>query len=180
MSPRYFEANPTGPSEADKRTARIASVQKLERSRSKPSSALSLQRKGYIKSSGKPIRKKNDAKQARKAVNYRKGLAAYRKSETYKQVEARAANRCEHTETRWEAYGLDNGGLVEERCFVVRGGERGNKLHHHHKTYARFGGKELPEDMALLCDQHHAAAEALARPWNRSRKFSKGLAKGER
>lgn len=36
-------------------------------------------------------------------------------------------------------------------------------LHVHHKTYARFGGREEPQDLQVLCDGCHA--EAHGRPY---------------
>lgn len=59
MSPRYFEANPTGPSGSDKRTTRIASVQKLERSRRKPVASTKILRAGAPPKARKPPRKRN-------------------------------------------------------------------------------------------------------------------------
>jgi hypothetical protein len=34
--------------------------------------------------------------------------------------------------------------------------------HAHHKTYRRFGGDELPEDLQALCDFHHEYHHALS------------------
>src|SRR5690349_6338903 len=33
-------------------------------------------------------------------------------------------------------------------------------LHVHHKTYARFGGGELPSDLIVYCKAHHELVEA--------------------
>jgi hypothetical protein len=113
----------------------------------------------------------------RKSDSYRKKLAAYKRSETYRLVEGRAANRCEATGPAWGF-----GTTYTERCGVLRGGVHEGKLHHHHLTYARFGGKERPEDVQVLCTYHHEKAEAKARPWNRARfskKSSKVVAQGE-
>jgi hypothetical protein len=52
------------------------------------------------------------------------------------------------------------------RCYADR--RYGNRLTHHHKTYARFGGKELPKDIAVLCDRHNEEAESKHPTRNRN------------
>lgn len=123
-----------------------------------------LRRKTRMKSS-KPIRKVNPERQAKRRAEYRKKLAAYRRSETYRLVEARAGGRCEGMDTvMYEACGPDyvmRPFTVEPyRCYADRRYPDGTKLTHHHKTYARFGGKELPEDIIVLCDRHNREAES--------------------
>jgi hypothetical protein len=98
-----------------------------------------------------PLRKVNPERQAKRRKSYAQKLAAYRRSGTYKLVEQRAADRCE---------GWDVLRRIELRCAVMRTYPWSARLTHHHKTYARFGGKELPEDVIVLCDRHNAEAEA--------------------
>lgn len=95
-----------------------------------------------------PIKKVNVARQAKRRRAYAQKLAAYRRSETYQVVKARAGGQC-------EAFLF---GLV--RCC-----ERGTQ--HHHKTYARFGGQELPEDIIVLCADCHAEVETRDHPTRR-------------
>lgn len=119
-----------------------------------------IARTARLKRGTKKIPKVNPAKQAKRRRGYRVKLAAYRRSVTYKLVEARAGGRCERVMTMlpWPH---------EQRCHMRRDGEgvyfafgAKQRLTHHHKTYARFGGKELPSDIELLCDAHHAEEEA--------------------
>lgn len=104
----------------------------------------------------KAIAKENPERQAKRRKRYSAKLAAYRRSETFRVVEQRAAGQCEAEVQR----GLLVGGVVPDslwpwrRCTITEG------LQHHHKTYSRFGGDELPEDIAVLCEVHHALIEA--------------------
>jgi hypothetical protein len=60
----------------------------------------------------------------------------------------RADGRCEHT----PPVGSRDGSPVHgPRCDATQG------LQVHHRTYARVGNEE-PEDLAVLCETHHAAA----------------------
>lgn len=126
-------------------------------------------------SRGTPLKKVNPARQAKRRQQYYKKLNAYRASDTYRVVEARAAGMCEKVAgTRsysstvydvpagWWANGLTY------RCCERR--ENGARLTHHHITYARFGGKELPEDVIVLCDRHNAEAESQHPTRNRNYK----------
>jgi hypothetical protein len=144
--------------------------------RSTPPRKLSPRTEAKRKAAGEKVIRSTVPKQSAKAADrkqrksdsYRKKLAAYKRSETYKIVQARAGNQC------------------EQRDGVIRCGNgpgwNGVTLHHHHLTYARLGGKELPEDIRVLCKPHHEEAEAKARPWNQgrfSKKSSKVVAQGE-
>lgn len=98
--------------------------------------------------------KLNVGRAKKRDAEYRRKLAAYRRSETYTIVEARAGGRCE--QVRW---------MGEPVAFPVRCGET-DGLAHHHLTYARFGGQELPRDVIVLCPVHHDREESL-RPTRR-------------
>lgn len=162
MTPAYFAENPTPapakkpsalPREsAKKRAAREAAGQPIPRTtisnRSTP-----LARGGPPKRRKERIAAVNPEREKKRRQSYAKKLAAYKRSETYKLVEQRAGGRCEFSPPMW---GFETGVI---RC-PNRRGEDGVKLHHHHLTYARFGGAELPEDIQLLCTGHHEAAES--------------------
>jgi hypothetical protein len=112
------------------------------------------------------MKKKNPTRQAKRRKTYAQKLAAYKRSETYKFVEARAAERCEHIRKvkmlcSWK-------GECPQYEFAYQRCVGSSFLQHHHKTYARFGGKELPSDVQLLCQYHHEQAEA-AKPVHRRR-----------
>lgn len=96
---------------------------------------------------------------------YDRKLSAYRRSETYRVVDARARGRCEGRVTAFRPFPtppFPHGVLeVETRCTATEG------LEHHHRTYARFGGQELPEDVAVLCRSCHAREEQLNHPHRR-------------
>lgn len=98
----------------------------------------------------KPIRKVNPEAEARRKAQRRKKHAAYRRSETFKVVQERAAGQCEF------AIVVSAGKFANTvRCDETQG------LEHHHKRYGRqFGGNERPEDMLVLCKQHHAFYES--------------------
>lgn len=112
------------------------------------SAAPTLQRGGKIKP-------RNEKQSAKRRERYSAKLAAYKRSETYKIVEARANGQCEFIVTP------DSRSITQfdaHRCFVTRTKE--TPLAHHHRTYSRFGGDELPDDILVLCEHHHAIAEA--------------------
>lgn len=100
--------------------------------------------------STKPLAKAGETK--RKKVDRQK---AYYASAVWKAKRKaalkRAGNQCEFScwyyfpgpnECRWL------------RCEELEG------LHVHHKTNARFGGDELPEDLVVYCKPHHDLVEA--------------------
>lgn len=119
--------------------------------KARPLASKPLARKSKIK----PV---NPDRLAKRRAEYRKKLAAYKKSETYKFVEARCAGGCEHEFPAIVHHDPVSGSTLTVRhlCAVVRP----ERLTHHHKTYARFGGKELPEDIIVLCDRHNKEAES--------------------
>lgn len=105
----------------------------------------------------KPIKQVNLERQAKRRSRYSAKLAAYRRSETYRAVEFRANGQCEAVVN-----------IVHDahRCKAKRA--RGYTLVHHHKTYARFGGAELPEDVIVLCQSHNEEAESKHTTRNRN------------
>jgi len=118
-----------------------------------------LQRKTRLTakhSNGKPrtpLKKVNVERQAKRRKSYAQKLASYRRSETYKIVKARAGGRCEQTVDLF-LFAEPGGSVETQRCDLP-------VKHHHHKTYARFGGKELPEDMIAVCEGCHRVLEIL-------------------
>lgn len=119
-------------------------------------------RRQPIARSTTPIKKVNPDRQAKRRKSYAQKLAAYRRSATYKLVEARAYGECEATFPRMS---LDGGAWIY-KCAASRA--KDYRLTHHHKTYARFGGKELPEDIIVLCDTHNEQAESQHPTRNRN------------
>ena len=100
-----------------------------------------------------PIKKANPERQAKRRKDYARKLAAYKRSEAYRSVEQRAGMCCEaniEVNMCGERYVM--------RCPASR--ITGAALTHHHKTYARFGGQELPEDVIVLCEYHNELAES--------------------
>lgn len=109
------------------------------------------------------LKKVNVARQAKRRERYRKGLAAYKKSECYKIVEARAQDACEGMDTTVHEWSAKNPVLTPKKVAPYRCGAAryyGHRLTHHHLTYSRFGGRELPADIIVLCDRHNREAEA--------------------
>lgn len=109
------------------------------------------------------IKKVNAERLAKRRKSYAQKLAAYKRSETYRIVEARAEGRCEGV-TRYENAWKDSCGYPRRDVQHVRCHREeesgGKKFAHHHYTYVRFGGNELPGDMRKLCDPCHAVEEA--------------------
>lgn len=110
-----------------------------------------------------PIAKRNRERQVKKDRAYQAALRRYRASETWKIVEARCQKRCEFAVL--DATGFDDRPRVVDiridrelppgyrRC-----GKR--RRDHHHTTYARLGGDELPEDVLAGCPGCHEYVEA--------------------
>ncbi len=141
---------------SDKRKARLAQARTESRQR--------LVRKKKVR---KPLAKSNPEKQAKRRKSYAQKLAAYKRSETYKVVEARAEGRCEFSYPAVvDAVTGKQRGSDMKRCPAYR--RDGSRLTHHHKTYARFGGKELPEDIEVLCRYHNEEAESQHPTRNRN------------
>ncbi len=116
-----------------------------------------------------PLAKSNPVRQAKVAKRSKAKHAKYMASETRKAVEARADGRCEVI--------IDGrGGGV--RSYVPRDApaipmwlrwrcDATTRLEHHHLTYARYGGDELPDDVAFICHDHHEYFERLKPAGNR-------------
>lgn len=115
--------------------------------------------RAWQEKSRKPLKKSklkavNVKRTKKKRKSYAQKLAAYRRSETYKIVEARSGGRCENV--------VQVGGFVPGTAIRTVNANRccqPAKVHHH-KTYARFGGRELPEDMLHLCDSCNGFIES--------------------
>ena len=134
-----------------------------------------LRRTGFLKRSGK-LKKSNPARQAKR----RKGQASkhrkYMASETRKVVDARANGRCETDVSSHPMFGIEvREPAMPRNPFVAAWSdnyrtwsrcEREAKIHHH-RTYARYGGQELPEDMLKVCSRCHDALEAAKPAGNR-------------
>lgn len=116
------------------------------------------------------IKKRNANRRARREAAYR----AFMLSPEWKAIRAdaiaRAGQRCEHVEP---VPGAVRGALVMPvmRCPAT------TQLQVHHKTYARFGGRELPDDLQVLCKAHHDRVEAMKpHKWHDARRHVGGRA----
>lgn len=94
----------------------------------------------------KPIKKRNPERQAKR----RKCYQAFLGSPAWKVLRAAALDlagyRCQGEHTH---------GMTTVRC-----GET-DRLTVHHQTYARFGGREQPEDLLVLCRDCHNRLHAM-------------------
>jgi hypothetical protein len=115
-----------------------------------------LQRKTRLKSGTTKLAKVNPARQAKRHSRQQRAYRAYRDSLCYLLVCDRSRGRCEY---------VDEAGV---RCVAT------DRLEHHHKSYLRFGGRELPADIQVLCHDHHRYIERTLYPhrdknrWRRS------------
>ena len=131
-----------------------------------------LKRTGFLKRSGK-LKKSNPERQAKRRKAQASKHRKYMASETRKVVDARANGRCEAA--------VHETVLVEARTIVLSirdnprlyadGGEwercENDATIHHHRTYARYGGNELPRDILKVCEHCHEAIEAQKPAGNR-------------
>ena len=118
-------------------------------------------------------RRKPLAKVGKQKPKRQRRFKAFLASAAWKKIRAaalaRAGHRCQQIENI--AVPMPDGtysgynGHVSTRCPATVG------LTVHHKTYARFGGDELPEDLVVLCKAHHDALEA-SKPQKGGRAFS--------
>ena len=118
------------------------------------------------------IKNVNPERQAKRKVRQAAKHRAYLRSETRRDVDIRADGRCE------AAVRMDAGFFeVQPRDFLSvisptswfcitlksedwRRCENRSHLQHHHLTYARYGGDELPEDMLKVCRRCHEWLDA--------------------
>lgn len=96
----------------------------------------------------KPL-KKSGATKAKKVCRQRTFYASAAWKKLRKAALERAGHCCEYSF-------VDAASGHTFRCYTTPEHER---LHVHHKTYLRFGGDELPEDLMVLCGEHHALIE---------------------
>jgi 5-methylcytosine-specific restriction endonuclease McrA len=112
-------------------------------------------RKEWMKRGTKRMPRVNAERQARRKAEYRAFMQSPEWKAIRKAALARAGHRCEEL--------IPNplpGGISMLRCPATR------RLTVHHRSYARFGGRELPSDLQVLCKEHHDAIHA-AQPWKR-------------
>lgn len=124
--------------------------------------ASSPKRSSPMPKARKPIAKRNPERAAKRDKAYAAGLRAYHASETKKLVEVRSAGRCEFSiadDRSCLPRVLDVRVDRERPAGYSRCGRKAKP--HHHTTYARFGGRELPEDMLHGCTKCHEYVEAL-------------------
>lgn len=116
------------------------------------------QRRSYLTRAPLPrggIRRSNPARKAKKAARYKAFLSSAVWKRLRREALARAGHRCEALRPATYSCALGGGSLaVVARCPEIE------KLTVHHKTYRRFGGNELPDDLEVRCkschDYHHA------------------------
>lgn len=105
-------------------------------------------RKAWLKHGTKPIPTRNEARIAKR----KKAYSSFLKSAVWKRIRKaaleRAGNQCEYTNI-----GVFTG--RPWRCGATL------TLTVDHKTYARFGGRERPRDLQVLCRFHHNRKSAL-------------------
>jgi 5-methylcytosine-specific restriction endonuclease McrA len=116
-----------------------------------------LKRSSWITRSTKPIPKVNAKRKAKREKAYKSFLSSAKWKQLRKEALQRAGYQCE-TEFQFSPdisnYGMDYEWVVF-RCPST------DRLHVDHLTYARFGGDELPEDLKVLCYDHHMKRHAL-------------------
>ncbi len=100
----------------------------------------------------KPVPKINARRQAKRLKGYREFMASAVWRRIRKAALERAGNRCEQTSFGPDATSLNGFGFFH--C------PNTTRLTVHHKTYARFGGNELPDDLFVLCKGCHDRLEA--------------------
>ena len=106
-------------------------------------------RKAWLKHGTKRIPTRNEARIARR----KKAYSSFLKSALWKRIRKaaieRAGGQCQF---EWKADGVV---MLPIRC------PQREQLTVDHLSYARFGGKELPSDLKVLCRFHHNRKSAL-------------------
>lgn len=124
---------------------------------------MALKRSKPLKRSLTPIRKVNPTAKAKRVARQKK----YYASSAWKLIRSdaldRANHRCEYVEC-WGFPFVEVGTRRYLRCETTTG------LQVHHKTYARFGGEELPDDLQVLCKIHHEEIEMRDHPTRHPRR----------
>ena len=136
------------------------------------------------------IRTQNPERQAKRRIRQATKHRAYMRSETRKIVDARAAGRCEahlvaginDVSIRHVLGGKPDAETMErlysgERLYTMRCLNRARQ--HHHLTYFRYGGDELPEDMLKVCRRCHEWLERQDHPTRQSHLRQTGRARQE-
>lgn len=119
-----------------------------------------LKRKSWMKRGGTPLKKSGTTK-AKKVERQKAFYASATWRRLKKEAKARAGNQCEYA--RW--YYLPESDTCEWlRCPDTE------RLHVHHKSNARFGGDEIPEDLQVLCSYHHRVVEERDHPTRHPRR----------
>lgn len=114
---------------------------------------------------GEGIKPVGDGKR-KKMARYRAFMQSPEWKAIRKAAIERAGGRCEYHEARdvgdrevWLGHGYLSR-LRSVRCTCVA-------TTVHHRSYQRFGGQELPEDLQALCQYHHDMIEARDFPHRR-------------
>ena len=132
------------------------------RSRSAPLRSREPARGGYIQRKTR-IKQVNPERQAKRRTRQAAKHRAYMRSETRKIVDRRANDRCEAVVWTY------TDGSIRVLAPAWDDARLGIRLHeddvldrcenmataHHHLTYFRYGGDELPEDMLKVCRRCH-------------------------
>jgi 5-methylcytosine-specific restriction endonuclease McrA len=117
-----------------------------------------LRPKAWLQRGTKRMPRVNAERQARRKAEYRAFMASPEWKAIRKAALARAGHRCEELIPNSMAH--RDHGISMMRCTATR------RLTVHHRTYARFGGRELPSDLQVLCKEHHDGLHAQ-QPWKR-------------
>lgn len=111
-----------------------------------------------VKKLWRPARKALPKSNARQQKARRDRYHEFMRSPEWKAIRRaaieRAGKRCEYTVSVTTPDGYTE--LI--RCPVW------HRLTVHHLSYTRFGGREQPEDLQVLCIEHHREVEALNHP----------------
>ncbi len=123
-----------------------------------------------ITSPRKAIAKSNPEREAKRRKTRRTKHAAYKRSETWREVEQRAGGRCEAA-VRLDWFEVEAPSFKPPSWFHLhvlsetwQRCENTSRLQHHHLTYARYGGDELPDDMLVCCPRCHGWLEKVNHP----------------